>query len=76
MIKEFERAALAVDLPEFGLVTGDVGTVVDITPNRQQITLEFFNFSGDTVAVVPVPADCVRALEANEVMHSRTLGAA
>ena len=73
MIKEFERAALSMDLPEFGLMAGDVGTVVDITPNAKQVTLEFFNFSGDTVAVVPVPADLVRPIAANEVMHTRTL---
>ena len=54
MIKEFEQVALTVDLPDFHLKAVDVGTVVDITPNGKQYTLEFFNFSGDTVAVVPV----------------------
>ncbi len=73
MIREFERAALNVNLPEFGLMAGDVGTVVDITPNGAQATLEFFNFSGDTVAVVPVRADLVRPLDANEVMHTRPM---
>jgi len=74
MINEFERAALSVDLPEFGLMTGDVGTVVDITPNGAQVTLEFFNFAGDTVAVVPVSINQVRPLGAAEVMHSREMG--
>jgi hypothetical protein len=72
MIREFERAALAVDLPEFALVAGDVGTVVDITANGKQATLEFFNFAGDTIAVVPVRMDLVRALGPNEVMHTRS----
>ena len=71
MLKEFERAALTVDLPEFDLVAGDVGTVVDVTNNHKQVTLEFFNFAGKTVAVVPVKIDSVRPLAADEVMHTR-----
>jgi hypothetical protein len=35
MISELEQVALTVDLPEHHLKTGDVGTVVDITPNGQ-----------------------------------------
>ena len=61
------------DLPEFGLMAGDVGAVVDITPNAKQVTLEFFNFAGDTVAVVPVSINHVRPLGAGEVMHSREM---
>jgi hypothetical protein len=56
MIQEHDRVMLTVDIPEYGLKAGDVGTVVDITPNEQQYTLEFFNFAGDTIAVVPVKA--------------------
>jgi hypothetical protein len=60
-------------LPSFGLKTDNVGTIVDISPSGQQITLEFFNFAGDTVAVVPVKANQVRHLADNEVMHARTV---
>ena len=45
MIKEFERVALVVDLPEFGFFAGDVGVIVDISPNGKQFTLELFNFA-------------------------------
>jgi hypothetical protein len=71
MIKEFEQVALSVDLPEGGLVAGDVGTVVDITPNGRQVTVEFFNFARDTIAVVPMSIDHVRPLHAHEVLHAR-----
>ena len=71
MIQKFERVALTVDLPEYGFRAGDVGTVVDITPNGRLVTLEFFNFAGDTVAMIPVKMEQVRPLAADEVMHVR-----
>lgn len=71
MIALYERAVLTEDLPAFSLKAGDVGTVVDITPNGRQLTLEFFNFAGDTVAVVPVALHQVRRVGDNEVMHAR-----
>ncbi len=60
MIREFDQVALIVDLPQYGLEMGDVGTVVDITPNARQITLEFFNFEGYTIAVIPVSPEQVQ----------------
>jgi len=66
MINEFDQVALTVNLPEHRLEAGDVGTVVDITPNGKQYTLEFFNFSGDTIAVVPVAPSQVRRVGSNE----------
>jgi hypothetical protein len=76
MIEEFEQVALTEDVPAFDLEAGDVGTVVDITPNGKQLTLEFFNFSGETVAVIPVQREQVRHLEHNEVMHARPVKSA
>ncbi len=73
MIKELDRVALTTDLPEFHLRAGDVGTVVDITPNGKQYTLEFINFDGDTIAVVPVEPVAVRAIGSREVTHARLL---
>jgi len=76
MLKEFEQVALTVDLPDFGFVAGDVGTVVDITTNGKQITLEFFNFAGQTVAVIPVSIESVRLLNTHEIIHARTVKSA
>jgi Domain of unknown function (DUF4926) len=71
ILKEFERVALTVDLPEVGFAAGDVGTVVDITTSGNMVTLEFFNFAGKTIGVVPVSTAQVRTLGADEVLHSR-----
>ena len=73
MINEFDQVALTVDLPDYHLRAGDVGVVVDITPNRQQYTLEFFNFGGETIAVVPVAPSQVRAIGSREVTHARVM---
>jgi hypothetical protein len=61
----YKDAILTVDLPSEGLRAGDVGTVVD----RHQIagvaevgySVEFFDMTGRTVAVVAIPADNLRA---------------
>jgi Domain of unknown function (DUF4926) len=73
MIEEFKQVALTVDLPAFGFEAGDVATVVDITPNGEQVTLEFFDFMGQTIDVVPVKIDQVRPLEDGEVIHTRAV---
>ncbi len=72
-IQEFEQVALNQDLPEYQLKAGDVGVVVDITPNGSQYTLEFFNFDGDTIAVVPVRPDQVRRISRREITHAREM---
>lgn len=71
MVKELEQAVLTVDLPDEGLIVGDVGTVVDITKNGEAVSLEFFSFAGKTVAVVLVGINQVRPVSANEVIHAR-----
>ena len=73
MIHELDQVALTVDLLDYHLKTGDVGTVVDITPNGKQVTLEFFNFDGETIAVVPVSASQVRQIGSREVAHARVI---
>lgn len=73
MIHELDQVALTIDLPEVHLMAGDVGTVVDVTPNGKQYTLEFFNFDGETIAVVPVAASQVRRIGNREIAHARVI---
>jgi hypothetical protein len=76
MIKELDRVALVVDLPEHRLKAGDVGTVVDIAGAGEQYTLEFLTLDGDTFAVVPVHRTQVRSLKSKEVTLARAVEAA
>jgi len=76
MIEELASVVLTTDMPERGLQAGDIGTVVMVHQEGQRYTVEFMTLSGDTVAVVTLPADQVRPIRANEIAHVRELLAA
>ena len=62
-LKLYSDAILTHDLPEHGLYAGDVGTVVEIhrVPDREEgYSVEFFDMTGQTVAVVNVPGSSLR----------------
>ena len=78
-LRNVRRRDLTRDVPETGLRAGDVGTVVDrhaiAGVSEDGYSVEFFDMTGNTVAVVMLPgerppyadlADCpaVRALSA------------
>ncbi len=60
----YKDAILITDLPDAGLRAGDVGTVVechDVTGSQEiGYSVEFFDMTGHTVAVVTVPASTLR----------------
>jgi hypothetical protein len=72
----FQRVVLTRDLPKEGLRAGDVGVVVEHHPSRgntpEGYELEFFTATGQTVAVVSVPADQVREASDHEVLSVRS----
>jgi hypothetical protein len=63
-LKLFQSAILKVDLPNDGLRAGDVGTIVEehVVPGVDEsgYSVEFFDMTGRTVAVVTVPASNLR----------------
>lgn len=73
MIEELERVALTIDIPEHQLEAGDMGTVVDITTDGSEYTIEFFALNGDTLAVVPLAAGSIRRVGSREIAHARVL---
>ena len=74
MIKEHERIVLTTDIPEEGLKTGDVGTVVHRYNDGLAYEVEFVTLDGKTAAVVTVEASQVRPVGSHEITHSRELG--
>jgi hypothetical protein len=60
----YKDVILTIDMPDEGLRAGDIGTVVE----RHQVSgvaevgysVEFFDMTGHTVAVITVPADNLR----------------
>jgi hypothetical protein len=53
------------------LKAGDVGTVVLKHGAAAGYEVEFVTFSGDTVAVVTIPADDLRPVADDEIAHAR-----
>ena len=60
----YSDVILTRDVSERGLRTGDVGTVVErhVVPGvtEEGYSVEFFDMTGNTVAVVTVPASALR----------------
>ena len=73
MIREHDRVVLAAAVPEEGLVTGDVGTVIHVYRDGQAFEVEFTTLEGKTAAVVTLKADQVRPVGKREITHAREL---
>ncbi|MDX2157949.1 MAG: DUF4926 domain-containing protein [Hyphomicrobiaceae bacterium] len=71
MIEEHEQVVLTRDLPEHGLVAGDIAVVVAVHQAGAGYTLEFMTVAGDTIAIVTVDAVDVRPSREREVPHVR-----
>lgn len=76
MIREFEPVVFTVDLPQYGLLAGDVGTVADIHPSGKAYEVEVFLADGSTYDVVTVQEGQIRPASKNEVTHARDITAA
>ena len=75
MIKEHERIVLNTPVPEDGLETGDVGTVVHVYRDGQAYEVEFTTLADKTAAVVTLEATRVRPVGQREIAHARELAA-
>jgi hypothetical protein len=71
MIQELDTVILARDVPQQGLRSGDVGTVVLIHRDGAAYEVEFVTLGGETIAVVTLPADAVRPITGREIAHAR-----
>lgn len=61
-IKLFEIVALTVDLPEYNLWRGQVGTVVEILANGEAYEVEFSNREGHTYESLGLRPDQIMVL--------------
>jgi hypothetical protein len=67
---------LTEDLPTNGLRAGDVGTLVErhVVPGKEDgYSIEFFDMTGRTVAVVTIPSHQIRLPGAADRPAARTL---
>ena len=61
-----DLVALKIDLPEFRLKSGDIGTVVEVYP-AEAVEVEFLDKEGDTVALLTVSDKDLRFPSSAEV---------
>lgn len=73
MIRELDRVVLTVDVPDHGLKSGDVGTVV-LAHDRKGFEVEFMTLAGETLAVVSLFPEQVRPIGRREIAHARPVG--
>ncbi|MDX9973552.1 MAG: DUF4926 domain-containing protein [FCB group bacterium] len=73
MINEHDCVVLTQDLPDEGLKTGDIGTVVHIHPDANGYEVEFMTLAGETVAIVTLLPTQVRSIARRDLAHVREL---
>ena len=76
MISEHHQIVLTADVPEDGLVRGDVGTVVSVLKGGRAYTVEFMTMNGRTIAVTTLLESQLRPLSPDEMQQARPLLAA
>jgi hypothetical protein len=76
MIEEHKRVVLMADLPDQGLMTGDVGTVVHVYQGGRAYEVEFVALDGETAGIVTVESKDVRCVGRHEIAHVRSLAVA
>ncbi len=75
MISELDQVALTEDLPDHGLLRGDLGTVV-LLHGAEAYEVEFVALDGETIAVVTLSKSQVRAIGPREIAQARPIEAA
>jgi hypothetical protein len=73
VLRELASVVLTEDLPEYGLRSGDIGTIVRVHEGGTSYEVEFMTLTGETVAVVSLSASQVRPIAAREIAHVRTV---
>ncbi len=71
MIKEHDCVVLTEDLPQEGLMAGDVGTVVHIHQGGAGYEVEFMTLAGHTLAVATLLPAQLRPIARHDMAHVR-----
>ena len=74
MIRELNQAVLTLDLPEHGLVRGDIRTVV-LLHGEEGYEVEFVALDGETIATASLSTSQVRPIGPREIAQARAIEA-
>lgn len=72
-MEELDLVVLTHDIPEHGLLQGDLGTIVHGYTDGQAWEVEFVTAEGRTVAVLTLTRADIRPMESHEILHVREL---
>lgn len=72
-MKEHDSVVLTCALDEYGLLAGDVGTIVHIHDHARAYEVEFMTLNGQTLAVVSLRVDQIRPIALREIPHARVV---
>ncbi len=73
MIQELDRVVLIIDLPNYNLKQGDIGTAVLVHREGQGYEVEFVTLDGETVAVISLLATQLRPIGRREIAQARVM---
>ena len=73
MIGELESVVLEVDMPQKGLLRGDIGVVALVHDQGAGYEVEFSTLDGETMAVITLLADQIRPASGREIAHARSV---
>ena len=71
IMRELDVVVITQDIPEHGLISGDVGTVVHCYDGGKAYEIEVVAANGHTVALMTLPASSVRLKRGWEISHVR-----
>ena len=74
-MNELDSIVLTINLPEYGLTAGDLGTVVTMHAGGEGFEVEFVTLDGETLAVVSLSAAQVRPVARHEIARARPIAA-
>ena len=72
-MRELDLVVLTHNIPEHGLLEGDLGTIVHGYTDGQAWEVEFVTAEGRTVAVLTLTRADIRPMESHEILHVREL---
>lgn len=75
MLEELARVALTTDLPEYGLKTGDTGTIVHVYTAKPAYLVEFVTRGGEAYAMPLIQPSQLRLLRPDEQTIARVVTA-
>jgi len=76
MFNELETVVINKDIPEYGLISGDIGAIVHIYENSSVVEVEFISGAGSSVGVITLPKEDLRPIANDEILHVRELHSA